>query len=213
MGNVCRERQQINKENNQTPLHSHLYTAHLGLDSVAALGEVLLLLLLLERDGVQLVLREGTAESAGLLGAEISRLVLAAGIELAELALARLVDDGEDAGNTLADRVAKEKKSATNPNRNGQNAHLGELRGSTAADLSDTEAGKLRLQLLEALKELILAEGAEFVRLVVGLHRRCGSVSTLFEREMGKRTRSQSTKNPTKDGARASQHGATRDEK
>lgn len=65
-----------------------------------------LLLGLLLGDGVDLVLGHSPADGAGLLGAEVERQVLLALVEDAELGALVGVDDGEDAGDRLADVVA-----------------------------------------------------------------------------------------------------------
>lgn len=65
-----------------------------------------LLLLLLLGDQVGLVLCQASAHAAGLLGAEVERLVLLALVEDTELGALVGVDDGEDTGNILANVVA-----------------------------------------------------------------------------------------------------------
>ena len=65
-----------------------------------------LLLGLLDGDKVLLVLGHSPADGAGLLRAEVERHVLLALVEDAELGALVGVDDGEDAGDRLADVVA-----------------------------------------------------------------------------------------------------------
>lgn len=76
------------------------------LDGEVALREVALLLGLLLSDKVLLVLGHSPADGASLLGAEVERQVLLALVEDAELGALVGVDDGEDAGDRLADVVA-----------------------------------------------------------------------------------------------------------
>ena len=53
-----------------------------------------------------LVLRQAAADGAGLLGAEVEGEVLLVLVELAEVLASLLVDDGENAGDRLADNRA-----------------------------------------------------------------------------------------------------------
>jgi hypothetical protein len=76
------------------------------LDGVVALGEVPHLLGGLLGDEVDLVLGHSPADGTGLLRAEVERHVLLALVEDAELSALVGVDDGEDAGDRLADVVA-----------------------------------------------------------------------------------------------------------
>ena len=76
------------------------------LDGEVALREVSVLLGLLLGDKVLLVLGHSPADGASLLGAEVERQVLLALVEDAELSALVGVDDGEDAGDRLADVVA-----------------------------------------------------------------------------------------------------------
>jgi hypothetical protein len=76
------------------------------LDGVVALGEVPQLLGGLLGDEVDLVLGHSPADGTGLLRAEVERHVLLALVEDAELSALVGVDDGEDAGDRLADVVA-----------------------------------------------------------------------------------------------------------
>lgn len=76
------------------------------LDGELPLGEVGLLLLLLEGLAGRLELGESPADGTGLLGAEVERRVLLAGVEEAELSPLLGVDDGQGPSNRLAHVVA-----------------------------------------------------------------------------------------------------------
>lgn len=76
------------------------------LDGVLALGEVHVALLRLVELGAGLSGGQASSDSASLLGAEIQRQVLLVLVEQAELGALLEVDDGEDAGDRLADVVA-----------------------------------------------------------------------------------------------------------
>lgn len=79
---------------------------HLRLDDEAAGAKVNVLLVLALRDGLDLVLRELAAQSTGLLGTKVQRLVLLALVELTQVGTLLEVDHGQDTGNVLANRVA-----------------------------------------------------------------------------------------------------------
>ena len=111
----------------------------LRLDGEVALGEVGLLLSLLLGDKVLLVLGHSPADGASLLGAEVERQVLLALVEDAELGALVGVDDGEDAGDRLADVV-----------------DLAQLRLGTTGNLLGAQGNELLLQLIELLLEIIL---------------------------------------------------------
>jgi hypothetical protein len=82
------------------------------LNGVLPLGEVNLLLPLLLGDQRSLVLGEPSANGAGLLGSEVEREVLLVLVEQTQLGALVGVDDGQDAGDRLAEVVAEKK----NPN-------------------------------------------------------------------------------------------------
>jgi hypothetical protein len=84
------------------PARHHL----LGLDGVIPLREVALPLLLLLGDAALLVLGEGAAQGAGLLGPQVEGQILLLLVEEAQLVALGRVDDGQDAGDGLADVVA-----------------------------------------------------------------------------------------------------------
>ena len=72
-------------------------------------------------------------------------------VELAELLLLGLVDDGQDSGDVLAD-----------------NANLGELGSGSSGDLGDTKGGELGLLLVKSLLKGILLLSAERLGLQLG---------------------------------------------
>lgn len=83
------------------------------------------LLGLLSRDGA-LVEGQSSADGAGLLGAEVEGEVLLALVELAEVLAGLLVDDGENAGDRLADnRAVVESKALGQPRLSLQRIHAG----------------------------------------------------------------------------------------
>lgn len=71
----------------------------LGLHSILALGEVGLLLLLLQSDTAGVLLAESPANGAGLLRSEVEREILLLGVELAERVALVGVDDGQGTGD------------------------------------------------------------------------------------------------------------------
>ena len=76
------------------------------LDSVLALGEVRVALLGLLKSALGVLGRQTSADGAGGLGPQVERLVGLVLVEQAELVALLDVDDGEDAGNGLAQVVA-----------------------------------------------------------------------------------------------------------
>lgn len=99
----------------QTPiiLHTHTHNAshtrtrrHLGLDGVLPLGEVDGALALAVGGAGSLVLGKTAADLAGLLDAEVEGQVLLVLVEQTQLGALVGVDDGQDAGDGLADIVA-----------------------------------------------------------------------------------------------------------
>lgn len=94
--------------------HTFLHRAPtlLRLDSVIPLGEVPLPLLLLLGDAAGLILGEGTAQGAGLLGSQVEREVLLLLVEETELVALGGVDDGQDTGDGFADIMAAAYTSA-----------------------------------------------------------------------------------------------------
>lgn len=96
----------------QTPIILHTHTqckpfkTHLGLDGVLPLGEVDGALALTVGGAGSLVLGKTAADLAGLLDAEVEGKVLLALVEQTELGALVGVDDGQDAGDGLADIVA-----------------------------------------------------------------------------------------------------------
>ena len=76
------------------------------LDGKVSLGEVDLLLLLLLGDARSILLAQCSADGTGLLCAEVEGQVLLVLVEDAQLRALVDVDDGQDAGDRLADIVA-----------------------------------------------------------------------------------------------------------
>ena len=76
------------------------------LDSVLAQGEVRVALLGLLKSALGVLGRQTSADSAGGLGPQVEGLVSLVLVEQAELVALLDVDDGEDAGNGLAEIVA-----------------------------------------------------------------------------------------------------------
>lgn len=76
------------------------------LDSVLALGEVRVALLGLLKSALGVLGRQTSADGASGLGPQVERLVGLVLVEQAELVALLDVDDGEDAGNGLAEVVA-----------------------------------------------------------------------------------------------------------
>lgn len=126
-------------------------TSHLSLDSelsdssVAGLGDFL--------GGLEglLVGGQSSADGAGLLEAKVDWLLLVVSVELAELLLLGLVDDGQDSGDVLTN-----------------DADLGELGGGSSGDLGDAEGGELGLLLVEGLLKSIPLLSAESLGLQLG---------------------------------------------
>jgi hypothetical protein len=110
----------------------------LCLDSELSLREVRLALLRLLQSSRSVLGGQATADGAGLLGPEVKGKVLLVLVEQAELSALLGVDDGQDAGNRLADVV-----------------DLGEL-GARRDDLLNAELAQLGLELTELLGELVL---------------------------------------------------------
>lgn len=92
------------------------------------------------------------SERTGLLGTEIEGLVLLALVEFPQVRALLLVDDGEDAGDALAD-----------------NADSRQLRRRAAGDLLDAQLEKLLLELFQLLGQIRLGLGLQFVCLDFGL--------------------------------------------
>jgi len=90
------------------------------------------------------VRRERLAQSPGLLGSQIQRLVLLATVQLPQVLLLLLVHHNVNASNGFADH-----------------ADLGELGGGTARDLGHTQVSQLLLEVIELLGKLLLLFGAE----------------------------------------------------
>ena len=82
-------------------------TSLVGLDGIHPLGEVPLPLLLLLGDSAGVLLGHGAAQGAGLLRAEVEGQVLLFLVEETELVALGGVDDGQDAGDGLANVVAE----------------------------------------------------------------------------------------------------------
>jgi len=85
------------------------------------------------------MLGESAADGACLLGAQVLGLEALVLVELAQVLLLCLVDDGEHARDGLAHVT-----------------DLGELRGRTAGNLGNSQLRQLRLQLIELLNKFIL---------------------------------------------------------
>lgn len=138
------------------------------LDGELPLGEVDIPLLLLLRGAGRLVLVESSADGTGGLDAEVERSVLLALVEQAELSALLGVDDGQGPGDGLANIVAVPISSALRSSTSRVSAlsrfslgsrsklHLRELRRSTGGDLLAAEGGKLLLELIELLEEVLL---------------------------------------------------------
>lgn len=106
----------------------------------------------------RLVLGEATANSSGLLDAEVKRLASSLLERGAQLVLLGLVDDSQDASNRLANFGAK-AQSATlhlSSKNEAESVHLGKLGGIGASNLGNTEGRELLLEVLELLSELSL---------------------------------------------------------
>lgn len=89
---------------------SHHRPSQTHLDRKVALGEVPLPLLLLLRHAVLLVGRQVSPHGARELGAEVERQVLLVLVEDAQLRALVGIDDGENAGDALADVVAARRQ-------------------------------------------------------------------------------------------------------
>ena len=118
------------------------------LDGEVALREVSVLLGLLLGDKVLLVLGHSPADGASLLGAEVERQVLLALVEDAELSALVGVDDGEDAGDRLADHT-----------------DLAQLGGSATNGFRHAQLSQLLLVVVQLAEQLSLALGTKLVRL------------------------------------------------
>jgi hypothetical protein len=143
------------------------------LDGELPLGEVGLALLGLLENPRRVLRRQATADGAGLLGPEVKGQVLLVLVEEAELGPLLRVDDGENAGDRLADVVAIREENTCQPMlpdlppnfpsfvcgsrivRTRIDVHLGEL-GARRDDLLDAELAQLRLELTQLLGELVL---------------------------------------------------------
>jgi len=110
-----------------------------SLERVLAHGECPLSRALLGRLDGQLVLGEGAADGACLLGTQVLGLEALVLVELAQVLLLCLVDDCEHARDGLAHVT-----------------DLGELRGRAAGNLGNPQLRQLRLQLIELLNKFIL---------------------------------------------------------
>lgn len=120
------------EEGPATEIHLFSFSLSSSLDSVLAPGERRRLLRGLHRHFRGLRLGQALADRPGLLRAEVEREVLRARQLRPDRGAALLRDDGEDAGDALADRL-----------------DLGELVGGAAGDLGDAEGGELLLEVLE----------------------------------------------------------------
>lgn len=117
--------------------------------------DVLLLLALGNKVG--LVLGKAAADSTGLLGTHIKRLVLLVLVQLSNLLTLLLGHHGQDTGDGLTDMAAigTKKNYESNVSTNKWPlVHLGDLVGSTRGDLLDTKRGKLLLEVSDLLGKL-----------------------------------------------------------
>jgi hypothetical protein len=121
-----------------------------SLDGELPLGEVRLALLGLLQNPRGVLGGQAAADGASLLGPEVKGQVLLVLVEEAELSTLLRVDDGEDAGDRLADIV-----------------DLGEL-AARGDDLLDAKLAQLRLELTQLLGELVLVLGPQLARLDLG---------------------------------------------
>lgn len=145
------------------------------LDGELPLGEVSLALLGLLKSSGGVLGRKTAADGTSLLGAEVEGEVLLVLVEEAELSALLGVDDGQNAGNRLAEIVAihpshmsahlvlirpfQLSRYFVSGVRGGSevvgNVHLGKL-GAGRNDLLDAKLAQLRLELTELLGELVL---------------------------------------------------------
>lgn len=147
------------------------------LHSELPLREVCLPLLGLLQNSRRVLGGKTTADSAGLLGAEIERKVLLVLVEEAELSTLLGVDDGENASDGLAKIVAEHRAWSVMHSPNFHipppsvgipitvvNVHLGKL-GARGDNLLDTELAQLGLELTELLDELVAVLGPQLASL------------------------------------------------
>ena len=129
--------------------------------------------LLLARHERLLVLGQLTTLGPGQLGAKVEGLVLAVGVELAQVLLLHRVHDDVDAGDRLPHRAT----AKINDSKNGKMenltrySHFGELGSSAASDLRDAQRHQLLLEVFQLFLKLIALLRAQLAALDLRLRR------------------------------------------